>query len=45
MTKAKAENDAELKAQAVELWRQSLSIKPDQPRQDRLIKLIEKYSK
>ena len=45
MTKALAEGDAGLKAQAVELWRQSLSIKPDQPRSDRLIKLIEKYSK
>ena len=45
MTKALAEEDAGLKAQAVELWRQSLSIKPDQPRRDRLIKLIEKYSK
>jgi tetratricopeptide (TPR) repeat protein len=45
MTKAKADNDAELKSQAVELWRQSLSIKPDQPRKDRLIKLIETYSK
>lgn len=36
--------DATLKVQAVELWRQSLSIKPDQPRHDRLVKLIEKYS-
>jgi hypothetical protein len=44
MIKATKDNDASLKAQAVELWRQSLSIKPDQPRRDRLIKLIERYS-
>lgn len=45
MLKATQEGDAALKARAIELWRQSLSIKPDQPRRDRLIKLIEKYSK
>jgi Flp pilus assembly protein TadD len=45
MVKATQEGDAALKARAIELWRQSLSIKPDQPRRDRLIKLIEKYSK
>jgi hypothetical protein len=45
MTRAIKNDDAVLKAQAVDLWRQSLSIKPDQPRRDRLVKLIEKYSK
>jgi tetratricopeptide (TPR) repeat protein len=45
MTRAIKNDDAALKAQAVDLWRQSLSIKPDQPRRDRLVKLIEKYSK
>jgi tetratricopeptide (TPR) repeat protein len=44
MIKATKEDDTSLKAQAVELWRQSLSIKPDQPRRDRLLNLIEKYS-
>jgi hypothetical protein len=44
MIKATEDSDASLKAQAVELWRQSLSIKPDQPRRDRLMKLIERYS-
>ncbi|MFH1370842.1 MAG: tetratricopeptide repeat protein [Planctomycetota bacterium] len=39
------DDDPDLKKQAVELWRQSLSIKPDQPRRDRLVELIEKYSK
>jgi len=45
MAKALNDKDAVLKARAVELWRQSLSIKPDQPRRDKLVKLIEKYSK
>jgi tetratricopeptide (TPR) repeat protein len=45
MMKAIKSEDAALKAQAVELWRQSLSIKPDQPRRDQLVKLIERYSK
>jgi tetratricopeptide (TPR) repeat protein len=44
MIKAVKDNDYSLKKQAVELWRQSLSIRPDQPRRDRLIKLIERYS-
>jgi len=44
MLEAISKEDTALKAQAIELWRQSLSIKPDQPRRDRLIKLIEKYS-
>jgi tetratricopeptide (TPR) repeat protein len=44
MIKATKEDDTSLKSQAVELWRQSLSIKPNQPRRDRLIKLIERYS-
>jgi hypothetical protein len=45
MLRALKNEDAALKVQAVELWRQSLSIRPDQPRRDRLVKLIEKYSK
>lgn len=39
------DEDDGLKTQAVELWRQSLSIKPDQPKRERLVQLIEKYSK
>jgi tetratricopeptide (TPR) repeat protein len=45
MMKSLNGEDTALKVQAVELWRQSLSIKPDQPRRDRLVKLIERYSK
>jgi superkiller protein 3 len=45
MTRAIKNDDAVLKAQAIDLWRQSLNIKPDQPRRERLVKLIEKYSK
>jgi tetratricopeptide (TPR) repeat protein len=44
MIKAAKDDDNSFKKQAVELWRQSLSIKPDQPRRDRLLKLIERYS-
>ena len=45
MLTAIKDDDPGLKTQAVELWRQSISIKPDQPRRDRLVELIEKYSK
>jgi superkiller protein 3 len=45
MLTALNDDDAGLKTQAIELWRQSLNIKPDQPKRDRLVKLIEKYSK
>ena len=45
MLNALKNNDSKLKAKAVALWRKSLELKPDQPRRDRLIKLIEKYSK
>jgi tetratricopeptide (TPR) repeat protein len=39
------DDDAGLKTQAVESWRQALTIKPDQPKRERLVNLIEKYSK
>jgi tetratricopeptide (TPR) repeat protein len=45
MLKGVGTEDEGLKARAVEQWRLSLAIKPDQPRSDKLIELIEKYSK
>ncbi|MHC4456546.1 MAG: tetratricopeptide repeat protein [Planctomycetota bacterium] len=36
---------AELKARAIQQWRVSLEIKPDQSNRERLLKLIENYSK
>ncbi|MHC4155398.1 MAG: tetratricopeptide repeat protein [Planctomycetota bacterium] len=45
MLKSLGMEDEGLKARAVEQWRLSLAIKPDQPRSDKLIALIEKYSK
>ena len=36
-------NDA-LKAKAIEQWRASLDIKPDQPRREKLLELMRKYS-
>jgi Flp pilus assembly protein TadD len=45
MSVALKNGDDTLKTQAIEMWQQSLSIRPDQPRRDRLVKLIEKYSK
>ncbi len=36
--------DSELKAKAVEQWRLSLKIKPDQDRREKLLKLIKQYS-
>jgi len=37
--------DPTLKTKAVEHWRRALEIKPDQPRREKLLKLIETYSK
>jgi tetratricopeptide (TPR) repeat protein len=37
------ENDT-LKAKAIEQWRVSLDIKPDQPRREKLLELMRKYS-
>ena len=37
-------NDQSMKEQAIVQWRKSLEVKPDQPRRQRLLKLIEKYS-
>ena len=37
-------SDNALKAKAIEQWRMSLEIRPDQPRNERLRKLVEKYS-
>lgn len=45
MFKALNNEDETLKAKAIRLWQVSLDIKPDQPRQKRLLRLIEKYSK
>jgi tetratricopeptide (TPR) repeat protein len=41
----KSADDPALRAKAVEQWQRALEIKPDQPRRQRLLKLIEKYSK
>ena len=37
--------DEALKAKAIQQWRLSLEINPNQPRRERLLKLIRKYSK
>jgi len=44
MIKAISKEDIGLKQKAIEQWRKSLTVKPDQPRRGRLLKLIEKYS-
>jgi tetratricopeptide (TPR) repeat protein len=43
--KASKNRDPTLRAKAVEHWRKALEIKPDQPRRQKLLKLIETYSK
>lgn len=43
--KAADGQDPTLKTKAVEHWRRALEIKPDQPRRQKLLRLIEKYSK
>jgi len=35
---------ARLRAKAIQQWRLSLELKPSQPRRERLIKLMRKYS-
>jgi hypothetical protein len=45
MLKGLSARDQQLKEVAVEQWRTSLAINPDQPRGDRLKRLIVKYSK
>jgi len=45
MLKALDDNDETLKEKAVQQWRMSLDIKPDQPRRERLLELTKKYSK
>ena len=44
MLRAISDKDDFLKAKAVRQWRHSLEIKPDQPRGERLHKLIEKHT-
>lgn len=44
MLKAISSKDQTLRAKAIEQWRLSLEVKPDQPRNERLRKLVEKYS-
>jgi tetratricopeptide (TPR) repeat protein len=44
MVRALNSNDETLKANAIQQWRLSLDIKPDQPRRERLLKLIRHYS-
>ena len=44
MLKAIDSKDDALKTKAIEQWRLSLDIKPDQPRRERLLDLIKKYS-
>jgi hypothetical protein len=36
--------DQDLKAKAVQQWKRSLSIKPDQPKNQRLRNLVDQYS-
>jgi tetratricopeptide (TPR) repeat protein len=43
--KASSSKDPTLKTKAVEQWRKALEIKPDQPRREKVLKLIETYSK
>jgi tetratricopeptide (TPR) repeat protein len=44
MLKAISAGDEDAKAKAVEQWRVSLEIEPDQPGSETMVKLIEKYS-
>jgi tetratricopeptide (TPR) repeat protein len=44
MLRAVNEDNKLLKAKAVYQWRLSLDIKPDQPRRERLLNLIKKYT-
>jgi len=44
MLKAISAADEDMKAKAVEQWRASLDIQPDQPSSQAMLKLIEKYS-
>ena len=44
MLRALDNKDDTLKAKAIEQWRASLDIKPDQPRRDKLLELMRKYS-
>jgi tetratricopeptide (TPR) repeat protein len=44
MLKALDNRDDALKAKAIEQWRASLDIKPDQPRREKLLELMRKYS-
>ncbi len=44
MLRARADRDENLKARAVEQWRISLDIKPDQLNRDVLVKMIDAYS-
>jgi tetratricopeptide (TPR) repeat protein len=45
MLRAIDNNDELMKEKAVQQWRMSLDIKPDQPRRERLLELTRKYSK
>jgi tetratricopeptide (TPR) repeat protein len=45
MLRAINDEDDALKEKAIRQWRLSLDISPDQPRRERLLKLIERYSK
>jgi tetratricopeptide (TPR) repeat protein len=45
MLKSIGNSDESLKSKAVHQWRRSLEINPEQARRERLLRLIEKYSK
>lgn len=45
MSRALNDEDEALKAKAIEQWRLSLEIRPEQPNSDRLLRLIKYYSK
>jgi len=44
MLKAITAKDDSLKQKALQQWRRSLEIKPDQPNRDGLVRLIDLYS-
>jgi len=45
MLRALDDEDETLKAKAIQQWRLSLDLKPNQPNRERLLKYIEIYSK
>jgi hypothetical protein len=44
MVKARSDNDSDLAGKAIEQWRISLDIKPDQAKAQAMSRMIEMYS-